>query len=176
MPCIRASPCSNLCLFCHVVPTDKDSGRAALPLGPKKYCALFILISGRWVLWKPVHVDPVCSCGAGAGLLWCTDPVQHPSEQLASGGTGPSVLTAAAWSVTVHYAPIRWSEKSNTFLVSRAPLWGARPDKNVPRYSGRLASVIGCVIVDDVLVCMDRCVADRLALKPSDLINIIWQG
>lgn len=106
---------ANLCLFCHVVPTDKT-----LPaFGSKKYCVLFILISGRWVLWKPGRGGACGLCLFMWGwcrALWCTDPVQHPSEQLASGGAGPSVLTACAWSVTVHYAPIRWSEKSNTFL------------------------------------------------------------
>lgn len=107
--------------------------RFAFPFGSKKYCVLFILISGRLVLWKPGR-------GGASGLclfmwgrcraLWCTDPVQHPSEQLASCGTEPSVLTGSAWSVTVHYAPIRWSEKSNTFLSPRL-LWRPGTDSNL---------------------------------------------
>lgn len=53
------------------------------------------------------------SCEPQCWLLWYTDPVQCPSEQLAIHGTGFTVLTASACSVTAHYTPIRWSERSN---------------------------------------------------------------
>lgn len=94
-----------------------------LGLGLVLCIVLFILICSRLVLSKPVPLwalsasGPCVSCGARCWPLWCTDPVQHPSEQLASGGTGPTILTVSAGSVTAHYTPIRWLERSNIFLL-----------------------------------------------------------
>lgn len=81
-----------------------------------------LVIVSLKLVWAVHSVLYVCSgkrasCEPRCWLLRCTDPDQHPSEQLASRGTGPTVLTATACIVTAHYTPIRWSERSNICLL-----------------------------------------------------------
>ncbi|KAG7245426.1 hypothetical protein INR49_010877 [Caranx melampygus] len=99
-------------LICHCVILEKQIRHYLFPeclRAPQSVLAhsaqldisVTLVIVSLKLVWAVRSVLYVCSgkrasCEPRCWLLRCTDPDQHPSEQLASRGTEPTVLTATA--------------------------------------------------------------------------------